>query len=286
MFYWGNVMNGKVAIGIITYNPDRNVLQRLKKTMNCGFKVYIFDNSPDNAIIRDYVNSTTDSSRITYLTCGKNVGLGYGLSALCSHAYYDSFPTLVFFDQDTAYSDDTLQYISNFYSKNNGLAETYSAIAFNSKDINMPASEGSNILNVRLIMNSGSLFFLDNVKKMNWHNTKYFVDCVDYEFCLKSSNCHFNIGEHRFTPGFDHCSEQRDQLLKIFGREYPVRAYPHSRVRDFVFASSKLIVKSIATGNGMFFLEISKASGKYLFIQVYVRIVNLFRRSGKSTSNT
>jgi len=280
-------MNRKVAIGMITYNPGKNVLQRLQKTITSGFKVYIFDNSPEIAIIRDYINNgTIDSSQITYLTCGKNVGLGYGLSALCAHAYYDSFPALLFFDQDTVYSDETLCYISSFYSENISLAETYSAIAFNSKDIDVPASERSNISNVRLIMNSGSLFFLDNVKKMNWHNTKYFVDCVDYEFCLTSSNFHFKIGEHRVTPGFDHCSEQRDQLYKVWGREYPMRAYQNSRIRDFVSASSKLIVKSIATGNGVYFLEISKTITKYLFIQVYVRIANLFRRSRKTTSKT
>lgn len=118
-------MNSKVAVGIITYQPEEQVLQRIIEVVESGYKAYIFDNSPDDPIIRNYVKQeASDDTKITYVTCGKNVGLGIGLSALCAQAYYDSFPTILFFDQDTVFSRITLDYISDFYTNNENLAET------------------------------------------------------------------------------------------------------------------------------------------------------------------
>ena len=270
-------MNENIAIGIIIYNPGSSVLIRIEETIRSGYKVYIFDNSPDSGIIRDYVKSdAADASMITYLTCGKNAGLGYGLAAVCSHAYYDSFPALLFFDQDTVYSAQTLDYISHFFLENRALPQAYSSVVFNSKNADKPGPQGNAVTDVPLAINSGSLYFLDNLKKMNWHSTKYFVDCVDYEFCMSSRRFHFKIGEHSYTPGFDHCSEQWDTLYKVFGKVLPMRPYPCSRIRDSYFASVKLVFKSISTGNFAYTVIISSAIHKYLFVQFYVRIAKLF----------
>ena len=266
-------MYKNIAIGIITYNPGSSVLHRLKETINSGYKVFIFDNSPDNAVIRDFACSNEPgASHITYLTCGKNVGLGYGLAAICSHAYYSSFPALLFFDQDTVYSDRTLAYISDFFDANRNLSRSYSAVTFNAKNIDSPKPQDPAVTDVRLAINSGSLYFLENLKKMNWHSTKYFVDCVDYEFCMSSNRFHFKIGEHSYTPGFDHCSEQGDTRYKVFGKILPMRPYSCPRIRDSYSASVRLIMKSIFTGNFAYTVIISSAIHKYLFVQFYVRI--------------
>lgn len=280
-------MNHNVAIGIITYNPESSVVKRLSDTISSGYKIYIFDNSPDNSIVRDFAYSNADvRSQITYLTCGKNVGLGFGLSAVCAHAYYDSFPALLFFDQDTVFSAETLDYVSAFYGRNDFLSELYSSVVFNSKSIDDsgnlldPDAGGNSIRDVRLAINSGSLYFLDNLKKMNWHSTKYFVDCVDYEFNLSSSNHHLKIGEHSATPGFDHCSEQGDTRYKVFGVVLPMRAYRCSRIWDSYSASTKLVWKAIVTGNFTYAFEFSKSIHKYLFVQFYVRLAKLLHVKG------
>lgn len=278
-------MDRNVAIGIIVFNPAKSVLERIKIAINSGFKVYVFDNSPDNALIRDYAHSDmTDQSQITYITCGKNVGLGYGLAAICAQSYYDFFPTLLFFDQDTIFSSETLSYISSFYMGNSHLADSYSAIVFNSKTINAPKAAISLVSDVRLAINSGSLYYLKNLKKMNWHSTKYFVDCVDYEFCLASSNYHLKIGEHSATPGFDHCTEQGDTHFKVFGVLLPMRVYRLSRIWDAYSASIKLIFKAIVTWNLIYAFEFFKSIHKYLFVQLYIRIAKIFHVRGKSVS--
>jgi hypothetical protein len=271
-------MNNRVAVGMIIYNPSQSLLLRLQETLNAGYNIYIFDNSPENAIVRDFVkNATKTSPQISYLTCGKNAGLGFGLASVCAQAYYDSFSALLFFDQDTTFNSDTLRFICTFYNENSGLEKAYSAIVFNSKNAGKPEPGGKAVKDVRLAINSGSLYFLKNLRKMNWHDINYFVDCVDYEFCLSSNNFGFRIGEYARTPGFDHNSEQGDQIYKFLGTEYSMRAYSLSRIWDSISATLKLLVKSIATGNYVFFYEIGKATSKYLIVQAYVRIVSALK---------
>jgi rhamnosyltransferase len=278
-------MVSNVAIGFITYNPIQSVILRLQDILNEGYYIYIFDNSPEKNIVRDFVKQSTEfSSQIVYLTCGKNAGLGFGLASICAQAYYDSFPALIFFDQDTVFSNVTLNYICNFYNENSYLDKSYSAIVFNSKNVENPDSQMHAVQDVRLAINSGSLYILKNLKKMNWHNIKYFVDCVDYEFCLSSNNFGFKIGENTTAPGFDHTSEQGDQSHKFLGKEYPMRAYPLSRIFDSISASLKLIAKSVITRNFLYFKEINKAIFKYLVIQVFIRVMNV-GKSNKSGKN-
>jgi len=130
-------------------------------------------------------------------------------------------------------------------------------------------------------MNSGSLYILENVRKMNWHNTKFFVDCVDYDFCLSSNNSHFKIGENTIAPGFDHFAEQGDERHTLFGRDLPMRPYPGSRIRDSLRGYFKLLNKCIRTGNGKYYGLFFQTLAKYLFVQVYIRIANLFDRGSR-----
>lgn len=270
-------MNQNIAIGIIVYQPQDSVLERIKDTIDSGYKVYLFDNSPDISIIRDYVyQESTDHSMVTYITSGKNVGLGFGISVLCAHAYYDSFSTMLFFDQDTVYSRITLDYISEFYVANISLSEQYSAITFNSKSLEHPLMDAPPVKDVRLVINSGSLYYLSNLKKMNWHDTTFFVDCVDYAFCLSSSHHRFKLGEHAMTPGFDHCSEQGDERYKVFGIVIPMRAYRFSRIWDTYTASVKLIFRAIFSGNFKYAFVFFMSINKYLFVQFYYRFAKLF----------
>jgi rhamnosyltransferase len=203
----------------------------------------------------------------------KNVGLGLGMASVCAQAYYDGHSALLFFDQDTIFKSDTLSFIEEFYINRPDLSTKYSAITFNAKKFqSLTNIDSQHIKNVLLVINSGSLFFLGNLKKLNWHNEKYFVDCVDYEFCLNSKISGFEIGGFSFTPGFDHSSEQDDTSYQVFGRTYSMRAYSITRIYDTCSASLKLMLKSIATAQIKFFFVIFRLLAIYIATQLFVRI--------------
>lgn len=270
-------MDQKIAIGLVTFNPNENLLSRLSLATQSDFRIYIFDNSPENNLVKDYCKNL---SNCNYLTCGKNVGLGFGISSVCSNAYYDGNSALVFFDQDTGFNIDTLEFINEFYiSKKNELT-TYSSVVFNSKKINSINSNNKfTVSDTLMSINSGSLYLLENLNRLNWFNQTYFVDCVDYEFCLRSNNFNLKIGECSYTPGFDHITEQADVKYKIFGKEVMMRKYSSQRFFGTILSSIRIFFSSIKTQNNRFAIAILRSLIIYLSFQLIVRIVNIFNNS-------
>jgi len=268
-----NIKN-KFVIGVVTYHPNEKLIARLSTAITQGFEVYVFDNSPHLNITRNFCN---DNHNCRYFTCGKNVGLGYGISMLCAQAYYDKYSALLFFDQDTIFDLTTLEFIDDFYNYYLDILHGYSAIVFNSKKIS-DTSLNTTVnkfffKDVLMAINSGSLYFLENLNKINWHNETYFVDCVDYEFCLNSNNNNFKIGECSLAPGFDHETEQDNLKYSFFGKTYLARRYSMSRIIDSCYASLRLIITAIRTRNIIYTIEISRIFAGYLVYQLIARLI-------------
>jgi rhamnosyltransferase len=264
------------AIGFVTYNPTKDFLSRLKLLNKLGCRAYLYDNSPDFVESKQLVNSL---EHISYITAGKNLGLGIGLSTVCAQAYYDSFPTLLFFDQDTIFNEETINYIQAFIvEKINDVQDEYTLIVFG-EDKYYPALNRDEVVpgkfdffDVNLAISSGSLFILKNLKKIGWHNEKYFVDGVDYEICLKSVAKNLKIGKCLNAPGFDHSSEQPDKIYKIFGTSISLRCYSFSRVLDTTKSNIRLFFSSIRMRQFKFAFSILRSYGIYSAAQILARI--------------
>ncbi len=261
-------MRRNIAIGIVTYNPNDNLIDRLKSAVENGYAVYVFDNSPEFSRVRDFCQ-TSPSSLIKYMTLGKNLGLGVGISGVCAQAYYESYKALIFFDQDTVFHPATLEFVEKYYLDNPQCAASYSAIVFNAKKISM-------LREVIFAISSGSLFFLENVKKINFHNENYFVDYVDYEFCFRSIKHHLKIGECSMAPGFDHQSEQPDAVYNIFGKHLLLRKYSNMRMLDTLKGSLRLMKDALLNLNFIYFRATFKSFCAYYFWQILVRAILLF----------
>lgn len=222
------------AIGLVLYHPEEALLKRVELMVNLGFHVYVFDNSPFDS---QYSHIIKNNTSVDYLTAGKNVGIGYSLSTLCATAYAHGYSHLLFLDQDTGISEITLEFIDNFsVSLQDNIKQHYAAVVFNGS----PADTQS-VQEVRLAISSGSLFNLTILKYIGWHNENYFVDCVDYELCLRTRRLGYKIGIVRNTPDFDHVSEQPDKSISIFGKRVLVRRYSSRRIADAIRAYVKII---------------------------------------------
>ena len=182
----------KIALGFVIYKAELSLVERIKLASVAGYQCYIFDNSPADYTFNKNFNNT---SNCKYTTVGKNVGLGFGISCVCAQAYYDGSESLLFFDQDTVFDLSTLEFINEFNVEKKKLLQNNSSVLFNAKNPDFFYSENRFELNdVLLTISSGSLFFLERLKEINWHNETYFVDCVDYEFCLNSNNHNLKNG--------------------------------------------------------------------------------------------
>src|SRR5574337_476549 len=101
-----------IAVGFGIYKPEENPLSRIKIATEYGCKVYVFDNSPETATIRKF--SETNGS-VRYITNGKNLGLGFGISAVCAQAFYENNAALLFFDQDTVFNTEALGCVESYF---------------------------------------------------------------------------------------------------------------------------------------------------------------------------
>lgn len=258
-----------IALGFVIFNPEDSFLPRVKKMLESGVDVYVFDNSPDKRIFKGFSGGV---GRLHYLTCGKNRGLGLGISSICAHAYYDNYSAMVFFDQDSIFDGATMNFIEKFYVEHPELAVTHSAVVFKATKAAQDPRECC-VKDVALAINSGSLFYLNNLKALNWHSDGYFVDGVDYEFCLRSSLHGFRIGEYSGAPGFDHSAEQPDEEYSIFGRVYSMREYSFRRIIDVSTSSIKLTFSALIGGKMDFSIRIMRLWVAYLVTQVMVRFM-------------
>ena len=264
-----------IALGFVVYKAEITLVDRIKLASSLGFQCYIFDNSPADQTFNKIFNNCINCS---YVTAGKNVGLGFGISSVCGQAYYQGSDALLFFDQDTVFNASTLDFVNDFYTERKDLEDTYSSVVFNAKNVNANLEQYQfEIKDVLLTISSGSLFFLKRLKDLNWHNHTYFVDCVDYEFCLNSSNHGLKVGECSNTPGFDHVSEQADSEYSVFGKKRMMRKYSFSRVKGTTTASLRLFLTAIRTLNPKFAYAILRSLGIYLSFQFLVRILNFFK---------
>lgn len=234
--------------------------------VDLGFQVYVFDNSPFGVQLSRPIQN---NSNICYLTAGKNVGIGYSLSTLCATAYAHGYPHLLFLDQDTGISGQTLEFIEAFpQSLPTDIQPQYAALVFS-------GHKGANhsVQEVRLAISSGSLFNLAALQQIGWHNEKYFVDCVDYEFCVRARRCGFKIGLISNTPDFDHVTEQPDQIVNLFGKQLLVRRYSATRIKDALGAYLKLILGGLFQNSPSDTYTLARSMGLYIFGQLTARLI-------------
>ena len=256
------------AIGLVIYHPEEILLKRINQMIEFGLMVYIFDNSPDDV---KHTKSINQNPNICYLTAGKNVGLGYSLSTLCATAYAHGHHKLLFLDQDTGISSRTLDFIAN-YPQNLpiDIQQNFAALVFNGK----PAPNQL-ITEVRLAISSGSLFNLQVLKQIGWHNEKYFVDCVDYEFCVRARRCGFKVGLVKNTPDFDHVTEQPDKVINVFSKQFLIRRYSAVRIKDAISAYLKLIVGGFLKNSPTDTYTLIKSMIIYVIGQLISRIIRI-----------
>jgi rhamnosyltransferase len=222
------------AIGLVLYQPEEYIIKRIDLMSKLGFCLYIYDNSPFNEISEAILGK---SGNIHYVTAGKNVGVARSLSVLCATAYAHGYRKLLFLDQDTRVSDQTLRFINDYSLTLTAIEqERYAAMVFSGKK-----QANCESVDATFAISSGSLFTLDILRRIGWHNNRYFVDCVDYEFCLRSIHYGYKIRIVYNTPGFDHVTEQPDREICLFGKKLLIRRYAFARIKDAFLAYMRLL---------------------------------------------
>lgn len=271
-------------IAIVLYNPSNSTIDRILYFLDKGITFYIFDNSKvSNETLLNFNNSN-----LSYYTVNENLGLSYSINYLCEKALESKFKSLLFFDQDTIFKIETLNYINYFLirseSLNTDFFDTVLSVNFRDSD---STQNNLNIIetgvvndylyyNVYFNINSGTLYFLDKFKSFEWFEKKYFVDGVDYSLSLNTVINQFKNIVITNVPGLNHKDEQGDSVIVLFGKEISGRAYPLNRNIDFISSHVRLLAKTFKIKGVKPKLFLMKALSAYVGAQLIFRIRGMF----------
>ena len=271
-------------IAIVLYNPTDSTIDRILYFIEKGIIFHIFDNSQ----ITNEKLSNFNHPNLSYYTFNKNLGLSYSINYLCEKALINNSKTLLFFDQDTIFKMESLNYIDDFLirseSSNSSFFDTVLSVNFRDSD---SKQNKLNIIETGVIndyiyysvyfnINSGTLYFLDKFEKFKWFEEKYFVDGVDYSLSLNTVINQLKNIVITNVPGLNHTDEQGDSVIQIFGKKISGRVYPLNRNFDFISSNLKLLTKTFKIRGSKPKLFLIKTLLGYVAAQVAFRFRSLF----------
>lgn len=176
-------MRPNLIAAVITYHPDKEVIDNILTYYDAVEKVIIVDNSENDSSA--FYSLLTPYSKIVLITNHANLGLGKALNIAAEKAIEKGYKWLLTMDQDSKFDPIQLDnYISCFKEMNN---ETLGVIGIsffgsNTKPLNdLPCSQEQ----ADTVITSGSIVNLTAWKKINGFNELLFIDGVDDEFCFR-----------------------------------------------------------------------------------------------------
>lgn len=243
----------------VLFDPERNALENILNANKFGCKSIVYINRASSSFI-DELNS------IDAIVLGRNVndGLGKAFSDLEDYLKEHRIDYFLYFDQDTVVTDHAWEYIMHSFKS-----------LFSSPEVGVLfyGSNKSNHSNV--VVSSGCLFAMDIIKKIGNHNVSFFVEGVDYEFCLRLRNFNYKI-QNVYLDSVDHLTLQAGNSLKIFGFNLNVRIYGDKRLKDFNMSHIKLINSSFASGQYTMALFFIRSLVEFNVKEFYSRILSRF----------
>ncbi len=178
-----------IAAVVILYNPDNNVLDNICSYINDVDKLYVVDNS-ENKNIEIINNIKKISNKCIYVDNQGNQGIANALNVGCARAIDDDYDWLLTMDQDSTFENNNflklLEYIKNKDDKEYGL---FSPLHKTAKTI----KRNIDVEEVMTVMTSGNIISLYAYDYINGFNEKYFIDAVDWEYCLRLNLNNFKV---------------------------------------------------------------------------------------------
>jgi rhamnosyltransferase len=228
-------MNNSIAFVSILYNPDENALLNIRSAIDAGIKPLVYLNLASELFLEEIRNLD-----VFILGDNKNVGLGPAFFEIEDFLLVQGFDYFIYFDQDTIVSENVWSSLTSKLYDFKGDESIYE----DNTGMLFLTSEPLSQFNKNIVLSSGCLFSLSVIEEIGKHNKVFFVEGVDYEYCLQLNLAGYKI-QFISLDGIDHQSLQDSSTFRLFGLSITGRIYQNSRVVDFNKSHSKLIRKSL-----------------------------------------
>lgn len=189
---------------IVTYNPTEKFEENVESILNQVRKLYIIDN---NSTHKKIIKELEKNPKIEVIYNENNLGLGAAQNIGIKKSLENNSEWVLLFDDDT---EIPCKYIKDMFSeykkfqnekitillpkikhKNSNKKTIYIE---NDKGIKIKTNIENNNNKILVGMASGSLIKSEVIKKIGLFKEEYFIEYIDYEFCLRNiKNGYLNL---------------------------------------------------------------------------------------------
>lgn len=229
----------KIAGLVVLYNPGSDVVKNIESYLRQVEKLFVIDNS---AYSNSNLISKLSSNNIEYIPNNKNIGLAAALNLGAKLAIDSGYDFLLTMDQDSIAPDRMINSLfercKNYNCSQIGIISPFHSV----KNYNTPSDE--QITENLIVMTSGNLLNLKTYSKAGPFEEKFFIDYIDYEYCLRLNSMGFKV----LTVNTVHLTHNLGTLekRKFFFRNVavthhsPERLYYRTRNRLFIIKVYKI----------------------------------------------
>ena len=176
--------NEVIAI-VIAYNIKKNLLlENIFSYINFVDKVLVVDNS-DKPTDLSNINKT---NKIEYISLNGNFGIAKALNVGLEYAFKYKYKYALTMDQDSRFSNNLIEEYRKNQQVNVAIYSPFYLI-----DRKRKKNNKKNAQYLYWTMTSGNLLNLEYVKEIGKFKKDFFIDAVDYEFCLRARKKGYKI---------------------------------------------------------------------------------------------
>lgn len=264
-------MKHMIAGGIVLYNPN---IERLKENIDAILpqveKLYIIDNNSNN--IRLVEQQVQNYDKVRLKKNSENLGIAKALNQMCNLAISDDYEWILTLDQDTICPSRIISKFFPFTQDYNNVIICPQFLIQGQK-LKIADHKKRPYEYIDLCITSASLTRLATWKKLEGYNDWLFIDCVDYDYCIRAKRLGGKIIRINDVI-IDHQVGEPKIIRGPFGIE--INIYNHSPFRNYYIVRNNIYLLKY------YWKELD--GFKWLSKFVYFELVKLlFERNKKST---
>ena len=260
----------KVAAIIVSYNPDKNLLDSVNLLISQVEKIIIVDNGSIEEKRKDISSiKDIDNERIEVIFNEENLGIATALNIGVREALKQGFNWILTMDQDSKASKDMVEKMFEVYN-NIDEKERKSILSIfpNFVDERIQSIEENSVMNtyeyVDADITSGNLVKAEVFDKVGFFDDSLFIDLVDTDFCMRLNEKNIKMIKVRDAILY-HSLGESQSVKSIFGK---FNTSNHSALRRYYMTRNRFYIWEKYKDLNSFTLNRDKKLFKKEFIKI------------------
>lgn len=260
----------KVVAIIVSYNPDKNLLDSVNLLISQVEKIIIVDNGSIEEKRKDISSiKDIDNERIEVIFNEENLGIATALNIGVREALKQGFNWILTMDQDSKASKDMVEKMFEVYN-NIDEKERKSILSIfpNFVDERIQSIEENSVMNtyeyVDADITSGNLVKAEVFDKVGFFDDSLFIDLVDTDFCMRLNEKNIKMIKVRDAILY-HSLGESQSVKSIFGK---FNTSNHSALRRYYMTRNRFYTWNKYKNLNSFTLNRDKKLFKKEFVKI------------------